>query len=164
MADSVHLQILKAVLTRLQASSVTIDGETFTPPAGLQVERERIGDVTPRVVESGPLVVVHMGEQQPTTRPNYKAPAVVRTMELNVTVAALANDVFNSEAVDPATNWIVQSLQSEPTLGLLTHWISEEGSEDFYTMFEESQDVLAYRQMKLHFRFHTRTDNPERRA
>lgn len=164
MADSIALQILKAIEARLQVASVTIDGQTFTPPAGLTVDRERIGPVMPKHVANGPIIIPHMGGQEPTERDSYKSPLLKRTLMVLVTIAADANDVPNSDAVDPATNWLVQSLQSEPTLGGIAHWINEEGQEDFYSSFEDSASIVAIREMTLMVRFHTRTDNPEVRS
>jgi len=161
---SIAVQILQAMLTRLEVASVQIDGVTFTPPANLTVDRERIGKITPRQVYDGPLIVLHMGGQKETYREHYKSKMLTRTMQVLVTIAAGANDVPNSEAVDPSTNWLIQSLQSEPTLGGIAHWISEEGQEDFYTSFEESSEVVAVREIVLEIHFHTRTENPESRS
>lgn len=164
MADSVALQILQAIQTRLDSASVVVGGVTHTPPAALKVERERLGPINPATVKSGPIIVLHMGGQLPTERDHHKSPMLVRTMEVLTTIAANANDVLNSEALDPATNWLVLALQSEPTLGGVAHWISEEGQEDYYTQWEESADVIAIRELKLSVRFHTRTDNPTTRS
>lgn len=161
---SIALQILQAVKARLEVASVQIDGVTFSPPAGLTVERERIGKLTPRQVYNGPLIVLHMGGQKETSREHHKSKMLVRTMQVLVTIAADANNVPNSEAVDAPTNWLIQALQSEPTLGGIAHWISEEGQEDYYTTFEESSEVVALREMVLEVRFHTRTENPEARS
>jgi len=161
---SIALQILAAVKARLEASSVFVNGVEVFPPANLTVDRERIGKITPRQVYQGPLIVVHMGGQKETQRDHYKSPMLNRTMQVLVTITANANDVPNSEAVDPPYVWLVQALQSEPTLGGLAHWISEEGQEDFYTSFDESSEVIAVREMILDVAFHTRTDNPEVRS
>lgn len=161
---SIALQVLQAIAARLKVASVTIDGETFTPPDGLTVQRERLGKITPRQVMNGPLIIVHMAGQKPTERKHHESPMLKRTLEVLVTIAADANETLNSEAVDPPSNWLTQSLQSEPTLGGIAHWISEEGQEDFYTSFEEAEEVVALREIMLEIPFHTRTDNPERRS
>lgn len=161
---SIAVQILQRMQDRLRLNAVTIDGETFGPPADLTVQRERLGKITPRQVMEGPLIILHMGGQKPTERDHHKSKMLTRTLEVLVTIAADANETKNSEAVDPATNWLVQALQSDPTLGGIAHWISEEGQEDFYTSFEEAGEVVALREMMLEVAFHTRTENPERRS
>lgn len=161
---SIALQVLQAMKTRLELASVVIEGVTFNPPANLTVDQERIGKITPRQVYDGPLIVVHMGGQQATSREHHKSKMLVRTLEVLVTITANANDVPNSEALDAPTNWLIQSLQSEPTLGGIAHWVSEEGQEDFYTTFEESEEIIAVREIILHVRFHTRTEDPESRS
>jgi hypothetical protein len=164
MADSIALQIQKAVVDRLEVASVEIDGATKTPPSNLSVQRERVGPIMPKHVRSGPLVIVHMGGQQPTERSHYKSPALKRVLNLTISVAANADETLSSDAVDPATSWVIQALQSEPTLDGLCHWISEEGQEDFYTMYDDSAEVVSMRELKIQIHFHTRTDNPEARS
>lgn len=164
MADSIALQIQKAVVTRLEKASVVIDGVTFTPPSGMTVQRERVGPIRPNHVSMGTLVVIHMAGQKPTVRKHYQATALVRVLQLTIAIAADANDALNSDALDPTTNWVIQALQSEPTLGGIAHWISEEGQEDFYTMFDDSADIVAMRELSIEIHFHTRTDNPAARS
>jgi len=164
MADSVALQIQKAVVTRLEEASVSIDGDTFTPPSNLTVQRERIGPIMPKHVQEGPLVVVHMGGQKPTERSHYKSTALKRVLNLTIAIAANADELLSSDAVDEGTNWVIQALQSEPTLGGLAHWISEEGQEDFVTMYDDSSAVVSMREIAIQIHFHTRTDNPEVRS
>lgn len=170
--SSVALQILDAIETRLKVASVQstvfdrIEGEyeTFTPPTGLTVGREIIGLVTERHVVGGPIISVAKGGELPSSRKHHKDPLTVRTMEVLITVAAKAEDVTPSNALDAPSNWVIQALQSEPTLDGIAHYISEEGSEDEYTTYQESTFVLAARQMRLHVTFHSRTDNPEVRS
>lgn len=164
MADSIALKIQKAVETRLKLASVTIGGEVFNPPANLTVERERIGLIQPKHVQDGPLIVIHMGGQNPTARDHYKSPMLRRVLKLTAVIAASADAAKNSDALDPATNWVIQALQSEPTLGNLAHWISEEGQDDYYTFYDDSSLVVAQRELALNISFHTRTDNPEARS
>lgn len=164
MADSVALDIQQAIEARLKLVSVSLNGVVHTKPTGLVVERERIGPIMPKNVKDGPLLVIHMGGQQPTTRKHYASPMLNRVLHILITIAADANTLKNSEALDPATNWLVVALQSEPTMGGIAHWISEEGQDDFYSFFDESADVVAIREIKLHVAFHTRTDNPTARS
>jgi hypothetical protein len=161
MADSIGTTILKAMETRLKLATVTIDGEAFTPPTGLVVERERVGVIQPKHVANGPLVVIHRTGQEPTVRNHHKSRMLLRVMDVAIVISASADSMKNSEALDPPANWVVQALQSEPTLNGLAHWISEEGEEDLYTIFEDSAAIIAAREMKLQIHFHTRTENPE---
>jgi hypothetical protein len=164
MSDSEALTILKAIDTRLAVASVVIDGVVHTKPVGLTVDRDQIAPVKPAQVKGGPFINIVKGGQLPTQRKHYKDMMLIRTMEVVVSVYALATGTRNSEALDPATNWVIKALQSEPTLGGHTHWVSEEGEDDFFSLFDDSMEVVAMREMKLHFEFHTRTDNPEARS
>ena len=164
MADSIALAIMKAAETRLGVANVQIDGQTYTPPSNLTVERERVGVIQPKHVRDGPLVVIHRAGQSPSQRDHHKSPMLRRVLKLKISIAANAGDVKNSEALDPPGNWVVQALQSEPTLGGIAHWISEEGEEDYYTMFEDSSEIVVMREMDIHIAFHTRTENPETRS
>ena len=168
--SSVALHILDAVEARLKLASVpsTVLFEEeyvpFTPPGGLTVGREIIGLVTERHVVNGPIISVAKGGELPTTRNHHKSPLTIHTMEVLITVAAKAESSTPSTALDPASSWVIHALQSEPTLGGIAHYITEEGSEDEYTTYQDSTFVLAARQMKLHIVFHTRTDDPNARS
>ncbi len=163
--SSIALQILDAIETRLGKASVQgWDGTVFTAPANLTVAREIIGLVTERHVALGPVISVAKGGELPTTRKHHSHTMTIHILEALVTVAAKAEDENPSVALDEPSSWVVQALQSDPTLGGIAHYISEEGSEDEYTTYQESTFVLAARQMKLHIVFHTRTDNPDARS
>lgn len=164
MADSVALTLMKAVESRLGLASVDINGVTFAPPSGLTVERERVGIIQPKHVAGGPMVVVHRQGQKPSYREHHKHSLLKRVLQLRVIIAVNADEAKNSEALDHAGNWVVQALQSEPTLGGIAHWISEEGEEDYYTMFEDSAAIVAMREMTIEIPFHTHTANPESRS
>jgi hypothetical protein len=164
MADSISLQILKAMETRLKKASVLINGLPKTPPTGLVVQRERILAIMPKHVEDGPLIVINEAGEKPTVRDHHKSPKTDRVLQASITIAADAELVPNSDALDPASNWITHALQSEPTLGYLAHWIMEEGREDFSTVYDESSKIVAIRELKLEIGFHTRTDDPTARS
>lgn len=161
---SVALQIAQAIEARLNEPSVELPGGTKTPPEGLRVERERIATVTPSDVADGPLVSIAISAQVKVDRKNHRAPLTTRTEEYLVYVYAGATDEKAADAVDPAYNWVVHALQSEPTLGGLAHWVSEEGYDQAYTSFPESAEVVAAREVKIHVAHHTRTDDPEVRS
>ena len=161
MADSVALQIAKAVETRLGVASVALPSGTKTPPSGLTIERERISSIMPEDVSLGPLIVIAIGAETRVERVNHKSPLTSRTLELLIAIYANATSQGGADAVDPAYNWLIHALQSEPTLGGLAHWVSEEGHESAYTAFQDSADVIAGREVKVHIDFHTRTDDPE---
>ncbi len=158
---SIGLQISQAVETRLGLANVTLPSGVKTPPTGLTVVREQIAVVTPDQVRDGPLINMSIAGEVQVNRVNWKAPKTDRLMELLIYVYANANVVKAAEAIDPAYNWMVHALQSEPTMGGICHWIAEDGFESAYTSFPESEDVVAAREVKLHFDFHTRTDDPE---
>ena len=162
--SSIALDLLDAIETRLGAASVVVNKDTKTPPANLTIYRELIGQVTPAKVKLGPIISISRGGELSTSRDHYKSPMLQRMMEVLITVAVLANDDHPSVALDPACVWVIHALQSEPTMGGINHWISEESAEDFYTTFADSEDVVAAREHKLHFAFHTRTDDPEARS
>jgi hypothetical protein len=158
---SVGVQIAQAVEARLNVASVEIASGTKTKPAGLTVERERLTDVRPADVQAGALIIVSIGAEVAVSRVHWQSPKTDRILELLVGVYALASATKGAEATDPAYNWLVQALQSEPRLGGLAHWISEEGYEAAYTRFQDSHEIVCAREVKIHVSFHTRTDNPE---
>lgn len=157
---SIALQISQAVEARLRVASVVLPSGTKTPPLGLTVEREKISVVHHAEVKNGPLISVSIGAEPQISRDHHKSPMTKRVLELLVGIYADANDMPGAEATDPAYLWMVHALQSEPTLGGLAHFISEEESEMAYTMSTESRDIVAGREVKVHIHFHTRTDDP----
>ncbi len=161
---SIGLQIELAVEARLGVASVELPSGTKTPPAGLVIQRERISDVRPDDVRDGPLVLISIGAEPEINRVNWSAPATSRLLELLIGIYALANDTPGADAVDPTYNWIIHALQSEPRLGGLTLWISEEQSDSEYVRYGDSADIVSARELKVHFAFMTRTDDPEVRA
>lgn len=164
MADSVGVQIAKAVEARIKLSSVTLPSGAKTPPAGLTIFRERVSVIMPEDVKAGPLINISIGSEVEVNRETHKSPMTVRTLELLVGVYASANVLAGADATDPAYNWLIQALQSEPTMGGLSHWVSEEGYEAAYTAWEGSKDVVAAREVKVRLQFHSRTDDPEVRS
>lgn len=161
MADSVGLQISKAVEVRLGVASVVLPSGVKTPPAGLVVVRERISTVMPEDVVDGPLINMSIGAEPRINRDHYKSQMTVRMLELLIGIYADATVIPAADAVDPAYNWLIHSLQSEPTLGGLAHWVSEEASDSAYTTFRDSKAVIGAREVKLQLEYHTRTDDPE---
>jgi hypothetical protein len=161
---SLGLQIAQAVEARLQLASVSLPGGVKTPPAGLSVERERVSMVTRREVDDGPHIVVSIAAEPKIDRDHWKSPHTVRHLELLIGVYVLANDIKGADALDAPYLWVVHALQSDPTFGGLANWVSEEASENAYTKFPESGDLIAGRELKLWINFHTRTDDPEVRS
>lgn len=164
MADSIGLQVLKAMEARLKVASVQIDGQTFTPPTGLVVQRERVALVTAVAVKDGPLILIDSNGERPTVRKHYKSKMLIRTMEALVTVLVDASALPTSDALDPATNWLISAFQSDPTLGGIAHWMNEEGRDDNTSTFDNSAVVVGVREMKWHIEFHSRTEIPTARS
>lgn len=160
MADSQGLLIEKAVETRLNAANVMLPSGQKDPPAGLTVEREKVGTVHPSDVADGPLISVSIGAEVKINRNGIKSPMTVRTLELLIGIYADATTVPGADALDPAYVWVVHALQSDPTLGVGAHWVSEEKSESSYTVYSDSAKVIAGRELTVHIEFHTRTDDP----
>ena len=161
MAFSIAVQIAIAVEARLGDPSAILPSGVKTPPAGLTVVRGRVSDIRPEDVAGGPLINLSIGAELDINRDGIKNPMTVRTLELLVGIYANANTVLTDEAVDPAYNWLIHALQSEPSLGGLAHWVSEESSESTHTMWFENSEVVAAKEVKLHLEFHTRTDDPQ---
>lgn len=164
---SVGVQILEAIELRVQQASVTLPAlvgvRTVTPPEGLTVERDMIRPVMVRDVLDGPHIALAIRGQTDVRRDKWDSPMTIRTLEVVADVFALANEVRGAEATDPAYVWMIQSLQSESTLGGICHYISEEEHEDAHTAVEESADLIATKSVRINFVFHTRTDDPELR-
>lgn len=164
---SVEVQILQAAEARLNAASVALPSKkgtrTVTPPPGLSVERSMFRPVTYMDVRNGPHIAVSVRGQPEISRDSWFDPKTIRMTEIIADVFALANEVKGAEATDPAYLWLIQALQSEPTLGGICHWISEEGTEDEMTEVAESAELIAVKAVKIHFRYHTRTDDPSLR-
>lgn len=161
---SVELQILEAMEARLKVASVTLPGGVKTPPAGLTVVREKLGTIYPADVKDGPMMNISAGGQTNITRDHWKSPVTQRIAEVLVGIYALADTAKGATVTDPAYLWLIHSLQSEPRLGGLCNYISEENIDVAYTMFQDSTEIVAAREVKLWIYFHTRTDDPEVRA
>ena len=163
--SSIALQILDKMETQLKKASLPgWDGEVFTRPLNLTVGREIAGLITERMLTQGPVISLRKGGELPTKRTHHQSPMNIHVLEAEITVAVLAESTSASAALDAPSSWVVQALQSDPTLGGFAHYISEEGSDDDHTPYQESEKILAARHMKFHVRFHTRTDNPDARS
>lgn len=162
--SSLLTQIANAVETRLKVASVQVRGVTKTPPANLTVLGEMTISPTARMVEDGPLINVTFPQEVSTSRAHFRDPNTVRVGEILLQVWALSDDTRPSLAVDPTCMWIIHALQSDPSLGGLNDYISEEGSEGGVTAFTDSETLIAVREMKIHFHFHTHTVDPETRS
>ncbi len=161
---SIELQIGAAIEARLNVASVTLPGGVKTPPAGLTVVREKLGTIYPTDVKDGPLINVSAIGQPQITRDHWKSPVTKRIGEVLLGIYALAEADKGAVVTDPAYLWAIHALQSEPTLGGICNYISEEAIDVEYTMFGDSSDIVAAREVKLWVYFHTRTDDPEVRA
>lgn len=161
MADSQGLLIEKAVETRLNLASVMLPSGQKTKPAGLVVERERISQVMPEEVADGViLLTVAIGAEVQVNRNGVKSPMTTRTLELLIGIFVDATVEKAADTIDPGYNWIIHALQSDPSLGVGAHFVSEEGHDSEYTAFADADAVVAGRELKIHIGFHTRTDDP----
>ena len=161
---SLDVQIVQALEARLNAASVTLPSGVKTPPAGLTVFREKLGTIYPDNVKAGPVINISAAGQPKIERDHWKSPVTKRVMEVLCGIYALAEDQRGQEVTDPAYLWLIHALQSEPTLGGLCNYMSEEGVDVAYTMFQDSAEIVAGREVQLWIYFHSRTDDPEVRA
>lgn len=162
--SSVLTQIAQAVEDRLKVASVQINGATKTPPAGLTVNGEMTITPTAMMVEHGPLINVSFPQEVSTSRNHFKSPNTVRVGEVILQIWANSDTQRPSLAVDPAYLWAIHALQSDPTLGGINDFIAEEGSEGGVTSFIDSDTLIAVREVKIQFHFHTMTIDPETRS
>lgn len=162
--SSLLVQIAQAIETRLGVASVQINGVTKTPPTGLTVLGEMTITPTVKMVQHGPLINVTFPQEVQTSRDHWKHPSTVRIGEVILQIWAHSDDIRPSLAVDPAYLWAIYALQSDPTLGGLNNFISEEGSEGGVTAFTDSDTLIAVREVKIQYHFHTMTIDPETRS
>jgi hypothetical protein len=162
--SSVLIVIAQAIETRLKKTSVQLDGVTKTPPIGLTVLGEMTITPTARMVEHGPLINVSFPQEVKTSRDHWKSPHSVRVGEVILQIWANSDATRPSLAVDPAYLWTIHALQSDPTLGGINNFIAEEGSEGGVTAFTDSETLIAVREVKIQYHFHTKTNDPETRS
>lgn len=154
MADSLRLQIADAVIARLEALTVTVNGTVRHRPPGFTAHRM---PNRPLEAEKLPATVVSFLK---SPRPDYEASDTADRV-LAVALehrAAVPAGVPPDDAVDPLLNWATLAMLSDETLGGLASKIDE--GETLWEGVEAGQrHARAYQ--AFHITYITLRNDPE---
>ena len=119
-----------AIYNAVSAANVTnaLLGATYTKPVGLNVHRSK---TVPIEADALPAAVVFRVAEEIISRDGPRGWKVKRGLRVRVEcrAATAADGETLEDALDPITSWAVQAVMADPTLGGLTDYVLEAGTE-----------------------------------